>query len=178
MTREEWLACNDPGPMLAFALHDRAYGGPVGFRLGDRKLRLFACACHRLSGLEPLTPAYARMEEEGEAWHENAGAGEAVILARLWAENMRPRERVSQAQKAHLLREVVGDPFAPVKPPRKPLACARCGRTSLVFIRGAAEAPISFAGDVWRCKECRHEQPWPPDCMTCPWLTPTVLSLA
>src|SRR5262249_29695557 len=37
MTEAEWLACNDPRPMLT-SLRDRA---------SDRKLRLFACACCR-----------------------------------------------------------------------------------------------------------------------------------
>src|SRR4051794_21634947 len=37
MTEPEWLRCTDPGPMLEFL-----YG-----RAGERKLRLFACACCR-----------------------------------------------------------------------------------------------------------------------------------
>jgi hypothetical protein len=37
MTEQEWLACTDPTPMLAF----------VRVKVGDRKLRLFACACCR-----------------------------------------------------------------------------------------------------------------------------------
>jgi hypothetical protein len=37
MTEDEWLACTDPMPMLEF-LREAA---------SERKLRLFACACHR-----------------------------------------------------------------------------------------------------------------------------------
>ena len=37
MTEAEWLACNDPKPMLEF-LHGKA---------SERKLRLYACACAR-----------------------------------------------------------------------------------------------------------------------------------
>ena len=37
MTEAEWLACNDPTPMLEF-LRDKA---------SERKLRLFFCACCR-----------------------------------------------------------------------------------------------------------------------------------
>jgi hypothetical protein len=35
MTEEEWIACDDPGPMLEF----------IREKASDRKLRLFACAC-------------------------------------------------------------------------------------------------------------------------------------
>jgi hypothetical protein len=41
MTEAEWLACDDPGTMLDFLL------GIPG--VSDRKFRLFACACGRLS---------------------------------------------------------------------------------------------------------------------------------
>jgi hypothetical protein len=39
MTKEEWLTCTDPSPMLDI-LREKA---------NDRKLRLFACACCRVS---------------------------------------------------------------------------------------------------------------------------------
>src|SRR5262245_3321782 len=37
MTEAEWLACNDPRPMLVF----------LWGKVSDRKLRLFGCACFR-----------------------------------------------------------------------------------------------------------------------------------
>jgi len=37
VTEKEWLACTDPTTMLEF----------LGGKAGDRKLRLFACACVR-----------------------------------------------------------------------------------------------------------------------------------
>jgi hypothetical protein len=54
MTEAEWLACEDPAPMLAY-LRGRA---------SDRKLRLFACACCRELGRDVEMSAAARTAVE------------------------------------------------------------------------------------------------------------------
>jgi hypothetical protein len=57
MTEAEWDGCTDPLPMLEF----------LGGRAGDRKLRLFACACVRRvwSVLPPrLTHEVVRLSED------------------------------------------------------------------------------------------------------------------
>ena len=62
MTESEWLACNDPERMLDF----------LRGRVGDRKLRLFACACCR---------HYAQFGDDAEL-------REAVALAERHADGM------------------------------------------------------------------------------------------
>jgi hypothetical protein len=74
MDEEEWLACRDPGPMLAF-LRGKCSG---------RKLRLFACACCRtawpsISGVfqEAITVA----EEHADGCATDVELGRAVSAA-------------------------------------------------------------------------------------------------
>jgi hypothetical protein len=57
MTEGDWLACKAPGPMLAF----------LGGRLGERRARLFACACCRRLW-DDLERRGRRCVEVGE-WH-------------------------------------------------------------------------------------------------------------
>src|SRR5687767_14917444 len=58
MTRQEWLTCTNPEPMLEY-LRGRA---------SDRKLRLFACACCR------HTASYADAEWKRKAAHRRSPA--------------------------------------------------------------------------------------------------------
>jgi hypothetical protein len=94
MTEQEWLACNDPHPMLAF-LRGKA---------SDRKLRLFAVACHRriwhlvsdqadgrktLEFAERFADGLATTNElHGRAWGK-PGSAFSVVLYKAWeaAEN-------------------------------------------------------------------------------------------
>jgi hypothetical protein len=62
MTETEYLACKDPNPMLEF-FHDKA---------GDRKLRLFACACVRRLG----------------PWVEDTACHTAVGIAERFADSL------------------------------------------------------------------------------------------
>jgi hypothetical protein len=69
MTEEEWLAANDPRAMLQH----------LAGRAGDRKLRLFSCACFRrwwhLVTEQRLTEALALLERviEGDATDRDRG---------------------------------------------------------------------------------------------------------
>ena len=79
MTEAEWLACDDPKPMLE-SLRDKA---------SDRKLRLFAVACcRRLSGLvsDSLADDAVRIAErhaEGFAAGDELGRAAAAVSATL-----------------------------------------------------------------------------------------------
>jgi hypothetical protein len=86
MTEADWLTATDPTPLLAFL---RETG-----RLGERKARLFACACrtpavlslaqaaydHRELPAGPLDPA--RLAELAGAL-EHAGCADAELLGHL-----------------------------------------------------------------------------------------------
>src|SRR5690348_12221328 len=81
MTEAEWLACQDPGPMLAF-LRGQA---------SERKLRLVACACCRrvahllcdkysrkaLAVAERYADAEVSKEKLGFAWGDARRAAQA-----------------------------------------------------------------------------------------------------
>jgi hypothetical protein len=71
MTEAEWLACNDPTPMLEF----------LAGKAGDRKLRLFACACSRqLLTLLP-EPAPREAVEAAERYADGALNKRAYLRA-------------------------------------------------------------------------------------------------
>jgi hypothetical protein len=129
MTEQEWLACADPLPMLAF----------LRGQVSNRKLRLFAVACSRRAWhwLDDLGRAAVEVAESyadaragpgelraarlacrsagsGAAWY--AAASGAPVAARnaalsALAGSIVPAERAAQAG---LLRDVVGCPFRPV----------------------------------------------------------------
>src|SRR5262245_54523281 len=76
MTEAEWLACDDPTPMLA-SLRGRA---------SDRKLRLLACACCR--ALWDDTPAGSRAAvEAAERYADGRADGAELDRARGAAES-------------------------------------------------------------------------------------------
>jgi hypothetical protein len=75
MTEADWLRCSDPKPMLAFR----------GGKAGDRKLRLFACACCR--GARPfLRSACARRATEFAEWFAD-GFADRQGLVRSWEDH-------------------------------------------------------------------------------------------
>jgi hypothetical protein len=90
MTEAEWLACDDPGPMLAFLTgraanpwrwpRQRGRLPPrlklLGGRPGDRKFRLCACFCARL--LEPLPPGHPVAEGANAEFQAAIAMAEAV----------------------------------------------------------------------------------------------------
>jgi hypothetical protein len=81
MTEAEWLACQDPKPMLEFL---RTQRGEARRGSGRRKLRLFACAC--LRGIWPLL--------------RKPGSRQAVLVAERFADGEAGGEELRAAYTA------------------------------------------------------------------------------
>src|SRR4051794_4731984 len=101
MTEEEWLAWDDPGPMMAF-LQDRA---------SDRKARLFACAYRR--SLAPCLgqrggPPDAQTDAEVDA------ALKAVEVAERFADGRAGARELACAHEPLVSGRIYTDPPPPV----------------------------------------------------------------
>jgi hypothetical protein len=120
MTETEWLQSDDPAAMLA-AVVDRTLSGRERLtnRVSDRKLRLFACACLEIAkgpDWEPLESFYKRAEDN-EGWADVANFGHhrcsAIEQATAWVQGH--PEPPTTKERAALLREIVGNPWKPVR---------------------------------------------------------------
>jgi hypothetical protein len=131
MTESEWLTCVRPVPMLA-QVKDRA---------GERKLRLFACACCRRLGnlLRPdatrqaLDRAERCAEDAAVTWaHVRSLAQAGAAEAEAAREPTRERVRQTQARRGEVWESAwVGEPPHPSQ-----------------LVRAAAEAEESLAADA------------------------------
>jgi hypothetical protein len=104
------------------------YVGPLNFRITDRKMRLFACAIARRQGTNDIS--LLKAIEDAEAWADSGvkksseydmNAPSAFDAARYactldWGESNSLR-RVTQVEKAVLLREIAGNLHRPVTYP-------------------------------------------------------------
>ncbi len=113
MIESEWLASSDPQAMLEHLMRN-CTPGYRGVR--DRKLKLFCCACCRASedpGDRPL-PSWVREWED-----EDDGDPHGVDLARAAESWCDPEYHDSRSKllMSNVLREIVGNPFLPVKLP-------------------------------------------------------------
>jgi hypothetical protein len=196
MTEAEWLASEDPVAMLRYMQEgcgvcdgtgslggsqsptrtcDRC-GGRQPAKPSDRKLRLFAAAAARLRPDCRL---------ENVAWLESIRIAETVADGAPMPED-RPRTAIGtdlgptcadaidaartlcsfttalSMPEASLLRDIVGNPFRPVVLPPGPQDCDRCSGYGWVQ-----------RGKRLKCPDCRGAGK-----TLCPWLTPTVVSLA
>jgi hypothetical protein len=172
MGEAEWLAAEDPIPMLAWLTEPDDSPPASRFDLASgRKLRLFACACALL--LPRRTPGLRRAvgaalafadgetglpELEAARWEQppgpwtvcNPDAGEAAYYV-IRNDSLTGR----RAEMAALLREVLGNPFRPVE--LRHLGNALCRRC-----HGAGTRP-----DVYP----------PKPCPACSCITPVALAV-
>lgn len=161
MTETEWLACEDPGAMLAFATHQQHNNRWHHAAPSDRKLRLFACAC----AVACYGHKRAVTANEGGYYNwqngdpdDDEGKDSPSRLARSWCET---GDDISQAEKAALLREIVGNPFRPV-------TCepGRCSWLTPAVLSLAQAAYDERAGRV--CGTCRNiRNVWLDPCPDC-----------
>lgn len=210
MTESEWLTSEDPGRMLERVTPDcdcmvrqspgrpRLTGLPhlPGCRhLGDRKARLFACACvrehWRLLGAEcQRAVETAEAFADGEATKEETFrlASSRMTIARCLMPTWNSSEEataVIETARMHntailptyacLLREIVGNPLRPVTLER-PLCKACGGRGEIRFCDAAGDM------DDEPCKACGGSLAGGYRRGTgrqqVSWLTPTVVEMA
>lgn len=160
MTGPEWDQCVDPLTMLA-CLRDRA---------GERRLRLFACACWRrcgedlfrlgkgtrllataadlerlADGLEPLRPL--------DEWATTLLAHDPWTAARQTAVALigRGDDLGSPASLARLLRDLLGNPFGPpraLEPSVRAWSAGAVGRLAEALYRGRHFADLPVLADL------------------------------
>jgi hypothetical protein len=167
MTEAEWLACADPTLMLAF-LRDKA---------GDRKLRLFACACcRRIWHL--LTDERSRRAVE---------AGEEVVDARTNSDRHALRvarkdamnaERDSDALPARAARSVVARSAYEASWRASRFAALAAPNARRDIPLATPEVQAELAAQTSLLREIAGPLPFRPVTLNPAWLTPTVKQLA
>jgi len=119
VTEQEWLTSQNPAEMLKWAtgaIRGSTAPGvlPDGFRaMSNRKQRLFACACCLAAG----TPVSIVNDYELTGMVDDIGERRTDSdWARSWTE--RGMNKPTLAQRADLLREIVGNSYRPLTFPR------------------------------------------------------------
>ncbi len=181
MNEADWLASNDPQAMLTALLPTRsgdaspiqAEGGRGG--ISERHLRLFACAAWRTIRFEypPTWEDDLAIVAAVEVWADGGprptperirfiGTHRLLDGAELSARGFaNPDHTNDKPLRDAILRDILGNPFRPVKLPYK-----RNCETWCPFANSDADCANGF-----RCVVCNRKR-------TCPWLTETVVNLA
>lgn len=119
MTEQDWLACDDPRRMLEFLIgHDQGnVWVETGYRVDERKLRLFACASARLkSDLSERNRNSIEQVEALEMAHYDYTQIDPLLGLSSpldWARHHAAKPEDRQKRTA-LVRDIFGNPFRPV----------------------------------------------------------------
>jgi hypothetical protein len=145
MTEQGWLTSNDPAVMLDYLIRPfdniaaAAFEPARPLRISDRKLRLFCVACFSLSyGHErALSDGGYASWDSGEPDRDD-GKDSPLVIAQSWVEtDDTAAGEITRAEKAALLRDIVGNPFRPLS------LCECCWK-------------VLPAGDGNHCHGCGH----------------------
>lgn len=118
MTESEWLASTDPRTMLSWLQGEDFYGGRL-YPVSDRKLRLFACACHRYASVPAGEEALAAIAA-AELWADGGLAARSHGWTVTCASPQEAAEIMAQCTgaggifapaRAALLRDIFGSPW-------------------------------------------------------------------
>ncbi len=198
MTESEWLSSEDPQAMVEFLLNGPAT--PKGYlrkdwqKPSERKLRLLAVACCRqlliddgggciLDVVERFADGKATEEEYVQAiehsmdWPNKPVSSLARVLRAVRdkghlsgvLKNCLTMKGAVPADQANLLRDIFGNPFRPVTLPTHPDVTKWETAANKPLPAGIAAMP-TMKMYTEKIKEAKTK--------SCPWLTPTVLSLA
>lgn len=124
MDEQEWLASTDPAAMLRHL--QETWTHTRHDSLSDRKLRLFACACCRLvESVKADEDILVSAEQIADGLKERPKGmqcafvefAEAQIAAKACMEFATWKAKGSEPQQAALLRDIIGNPLAPVTLP-------------------------------------------------------------
>lgn len=121
MTEKGWLTCYDPLTMLCCLVpsmererQHRFIAGPIG-TISDRKLRLFCCACCLIRGTDTKTVDDYEKNGPPDLEDEDDHKYTDLMWAKGWTE--RGSGPPFYSERADILRDIVGNPFRPVKMP-------------------------------------------------------------
>jgi hypothetical protein len=147
MNEAEWLTSTDPATMLRFITEnpDHDY---IDCVRSDRKLKMFVVACLAMSD-----QSMVNMDEYGYFDYGNEGekiGSNPMDIVIDWASTQRVYDP-SPEVKAHLLKEIMGNPWKKIPSPYI-LTCDICGGTESYTTHGGGLAGF----EDW-CNECRPE---------------------
>ena len=154
MDEKDWIACEKPRKMWQHLIDRGIISNPP---TATSKIITWANACNsRFRQLFPDKPL------EWLEW-QSVGIGR-------WINDFYIDGDVTFVERCHMLREVFGNPFRPVK-----IFRGTIGKDNRCCCNAASYCPLGKAGSQYRCTKAELESG---GVSVVEWLTPTVLSMA